>query len=94
MRLCPRSAGVPSALAWGGVLLLALPPAGCSRFPGGPPPPVRQQAAAEVAAKPPPPGPKIGEAAPEIEGPDLEGKPFKLSDYRGKVVFLQFWASW
>jgi peroxiredoxin len=39
-------------------------------------------------------GPRIGEAAPEIEGEDLEGKPFKLSDYRGKVVLLQFWPSW
>ncbi len=36
----------------------------------------------------------IGKMAPEIEGEDLDGAKFKLSDYRGKVVFLSFWASW
>ena len=25
---------------------------------------------------------------------DLAGKPHKLSDYRGKIVFLNFWATW
>jgi peroxiredoxin len=34
----------------------------------------------------------IGCAAPEIEGQDVDGKPFKLSDYRGKVVLLDFWS--
>lgn len=36
----------------------------------------------------------IGTRAPEIEGEDLTGKPFKLTDYRGKVVLLHFWAHW
>jgi len=35
----------------------------------------------------------IGKPAPEIEGEDLEGQPMKLSDYRGKVVVLAFWAT-
>jgi thiol-disulfide isomerase/thioredoxin len=36
----------------------------------------------------------IGQVAPEIEGRDLDGAPLKLSDYRGKVVLLVFWAGW
>jgi len=36
----------------------------------------------------------VGKTAPEITGDDLEGVKFKLSDYRGKVVALVFWASW
>jgi len=35
-----------------------------------------------------------GMPAPEITGPDLDGRPMKLSDYRGKVVLLNFWATW
>jgi thiol-disulfide isomerase/thioredoxin len=36
----------------------------------------------------------VGKPAPEIDGIDLEGKPLKLSDHRGKVVVLVFWGSW
>ena len=36
----------------------------------------------------------IGCTAPEIEGEDIDGKPMKLSDYRGKVVMVSFWATW
>ena len=36
----------------------------------------------------------IGRIAPDIEGKDLDGQPFKLSDYRGKVVMLDFWGDW
>ena len=36
----------------------------------------------------------VGKPAPEIIGTDLDGQPFKLSDYRGKVVLLTFWAGW
>jgi hypothetical protein len=34
-----------------------------------------------------------GSPAPEIEGKDLAGQSFRLSDYRGKVVLLDFWAT-
>jgi hypothetical protein len=33
------------------------------------------------------------QAAPEIAGADAKDQPFKLSDYRGKVVLLDFWRS-
>ena len=35
-----------------------------------------------------------GKEAPEITAADLDGKEFKLSDYRGKVVLLDFWGHW
>lgn len=36
----------------------------------------------------------LGKVAPEIEGEDVDGKRFKLSDYRGKVVVITFWGDW
>ena len=36
----------------------------------------------------------VGKPVPEITGTDLDGQPFELSDYRGKVVLLAFWAGW
>jgi peroxiredoxin len=41
--------------------------------------------------------PKLGDLpveAPEFIATGHDGKPVKLSDYRGKVVLLNFWASW
>jgi AhpC/TSA family protein len=32
--------------------------------------------------------------APDFTLPDLDGRPHALADYRGKKVFLVFWASW
>lgn len=37
---------------------------------------------------------RVGKVAPDIEGEDVDGKAFKLSDYRGKVVMLDFWGDW
>ena len=37
---------------------------------------------------------QIGKVAPDIEGADLDEVAFKLSDYRGKVVVLDFWGDW
>jgi hypothetical protein len=36
----------------------------------------------------------IGKTAPDIAADDLDGKSFKLSDYRGKVVVIDFWGNW
>jgi hypothetical protein len=36
----------------------------------------------------------VGKPAPEIAGEDIDGTKFKLSDYRGKVVLLDFWGNW
>lgn len=32
--------------------------------------------------------------APDFSLTDLSGRPLRLSDYRGKVVILDFWATW
>jgi hypothetical protein len=36
----------------------------------------------------------IGKEAPDMEGVDQDGKQFKLSDYRGKVVLIYFWSEY
>jgi len=43
-----------------------------------------------MAARPP----LIGSPAPEIVLKDLQGRDVKLSDLRGKVVLVNFWATW
>lgn len=39
-------------------------------------------------------GLNIGDLAPEFSIESLDGTSFKLSDFKGKVVLLDFWASW
>ncbi len=36
----------------------------------------------------------VGRPAAELEADDLDGKPVRLADYRGKVIVLDFWATW
>jgi hypothetical protein len=36
----------------------------------------------------------VGKPAPEIMGDDVNGRSFKLSDFRGKVVMISFWGHW
>jgi len=38
--------------------------------------------------------PQIGVSAPNVTLKTLQGKPVTLADYRGKVVLLNFWATW
>ncbi|MBB6447389.1 redoxin domain-containing protein [Bacillus benzoevorans] len=40
------------------------------------------------------PGLRIGVKAPDFELENLSGEKVKLSDYRGKKVILNFWATW
>lgn len=35
-----------------------------------------------------------GAQAPEIVGTDINGKEVKLSDFRGKIVYIDVWATW
>jgi peroxiredoxin len=37
---------------------------------------------------------KVGLPAPDFTFPGLDGKKVSLSDYRGKVVFVNIWATW
>jgi len=37
---------------------------------------------------------RVGNPAPDFTLPSLVGNPVRLSNYRGKVVFLNFWATW
>ncbi len=39
-------------------------------------------------------GTNVGDIAPEIAMPNPKGKEMKLSDLRGKLVLVDFWASW
>lgn len=39
-------------------------------------------------------GIEVGQTAPNIEGTLIDGKPFSLNNTRGKVILVNFWASW
>jgi hypothetical protein len=66
-------------------------PMGGQQFGPGPPPGQRPSAPPQPQG---PPEVQVGRQAMEIEAADLDGKTFKLSDYRGKVVVLDFWGNW
>lgn len=86
-----------AALLVGGSLRLvapAAPPPGALRpapAEGGTPPPAGQVLPSQETS---PPVVAVGTPAPDFELKDIEGRTVRLSDYRGKVVFLNFWATW
>jgi peroxiredoxin len=51
-------------------------------------------ATAEAVATPAPAMLGAGAQAPEFSSFDLNGKEVRLADYRGKVLILDFWATW
>jgi thiol-disulfide isomerase/thioredoxin len=39
-------------------------------------------------------GPEAGKLAPDFEISDYDGDRYRLSDFRGQIVYLNFWATW
>jgi peroxiredoxin len=68
-------------------LAAALAGAGCS--PAADEGPAAGAAAAEEDGLP-----GGGDPAPEFALPDLQGRPVRLSDFKGKAVVIDFWATW
>ncbi len=50
--------------------------------------------AVQKTAPVPPSSTLLNQPAPEINLPDVNGKPFLLSSLKGKYVLVDFWASW
>jgi cytochrome c biogenesis protein CcmG/thiol:disulfide interchange protein DsbE len=41
-----------------------------------------------------PTSPLVGQTVADFSGQTADGKTFRLSDYKGKVVLINFWATW
>ena len=50
--------------------------------------------AVSLAAKATGPAPRVGELAPDFQVYQLDGTSVHLSDFRGRAVWLNFWATW
>jgi peroxiredoxin len=55
---------------------------------------LEQQKAMEAAAKKIQAGLAVGAPFPVFSEKDVDGKPLSLADYKGKVVLIDFWATW
>ncbi|MDQ2686233.1 MAG: TlpA family protein disulfide reductase [Armatimonadota bacterium] len=47
-----------------------------------------------VCAQPATQTPPLGTTAPAFSLPDIQGRPHALSEYRGRITVLNFWAFW
>jgi hypothetical protein len=81
-----------------GFLLLFIAPSCTKAPPANPTPagsttlPVGNQTATQPPVTQDKPG--VGDAAPDLQLADMTGKAVSLTDYKGQIVWLNFWASW
>jgi peroxiredoxin len=73
-------------------LLTVMPLEAAPAAPPAPATPTAPPGAAAMLAKEKPLA--DGSVAPDFTAQDKDGKPVRLSDYKGKVVVLDFWATW
>jgi len=90
------AAAVLVASAAGGFLVYHLTSPPRARLYAAPTPlPLAPAAApAEPAAVPPPPVRKVPEVLPELALPGLDGTRHRLTDWKGRPLVVNFWASW
>ena len=82
----------PSLLTWGLLVLILMGiigAVGCSASAQNSPADWRGVNPTEL-----PPAPKVGRLAPDFTLTTLDGDSITLSDFRGKSVFVNFWATW
>jgi thiol-disulfide isomerase/thioredoxin len=56
--------------------------------------PTTEPARIDARDTPPVPPPAVGAPAPDFVSYDRSGAPVRISDFRGKVLILDFWATW
>jgi thiol-disulfide isomerase/thioredoxin len=85
------AAAVLVASAAGGFLVyhVSIPPRARLYAAPAPAPP-----APEPAPVPTPPVQKVPEALPELALPGLDGTPHRLTDWKGRPLVVNFWATW
>ena len=55
---------------------------------------IKQQEAQQAAAKKAQANLVVGTKFPDFAEKDLDGKPLSIANYKGKVVLIDFWATW
>ncbi|MDW8328128.1 MAG: redoxin domain-containing protein [Anaerolineales bacterium] len=79
-------AGLLLGLLVGGLIFFGLPALNALRL--------ASPTTAQAPIGPPAPAPVVGAPAPDFVLFDLEGRQVRLSDFKGQVVLLNFWATW